>query len=76
MGFAEAISPTSALKAMTLDAAWQSFLEDSRGSIESGKLADFIVVDGDPLDPRVMENRGWRVAATYIGGELQFESEA
>lgn len=43
----------TALKAMTLWPAYQHFEEDSKGSIEPGKLADFVVLSEDPtaIDP-------------------------
>jgi hypothetical protein len=72
LGAAEAISPAESLRAMTLDAAWQSFLEDSRGSIELGKLADFAIGAADPLDARVMAERRWHVNETYLGGVRHF----
>jgi predicted amidohydrolase YtcJ len=41
MGKAQKISRLSALRAMTIDAAWQVFEDSKRGSIENGKLADW-----------------------------------
>lgn len=50
LGEEERISVRSALKAHTIDAAWQVFQEDERGSISAGKLADFAVLSGNPLE--------------------------
>lgn len=43
------ISVLSALRAQTIDAAWQVFQEDIRGSIEPGKIADFAIISDNPL---------------------------
>lgn len=44
-----AISRERGLRAMTIDAAWQSYLDHDRGTIEVGKLADFVVLSENPL---------------------------
>ncbi len=64
----EAISSEQALRAVTLDAAWQLFAEDRIGSIEAGKLADFTVVDRNPLtlDPRELDSI--EIRETWLGG--------
>lgn len=43
----------TAIKAMTIWPAWQHFEEDTKGSIEVGKFADFVILDKDPtqIDP-------------------------
>lgn len=43
------VSVEIGLKALTLWPAWQHFEEDHKGSIEHGKLADFVVLSGNPL---------------------------
>ena len=50
LGEDERIPAASALRAQTIDAAWQVFQEHERGSIAPGKLADFVILDINPLD--------------------------
>ncbi len=50
LGEDQRISPLQALRAHTIDAAWQTFREDELGSIEPNKLADFAVLSANPLD--------------------------
>jgi Tol biopolymer transport system component/imidazolonepropionase-like amidohydrolase len=47
--FAEAVGPYKALRAATIDAAKITGVDAYLGSIEAGKIADMVVVDGDPL---------------------------
>ncbi len=67
LGPEQCLSATEALRALTIDAAWQLGLEDSRGSIEAGKLADFASLDANPLDDRVAI-RDIEVTGTWVGG--------
>lgn len=48
----------TALKAMTIWPAWQNFEESSKGSIEVGKLADLVILSGDPtaIDPETLDS--------------------
>jgi predicted amidohydrolase YtcJ len=46
----QAIDRWQALKSMTIEAAWQLFEEDAKGTIEIGKLADLVILDANPLD--------------------------
>lgn len=50
LGPDQRISVTSALRAHTIDAAWQVFKEKDRGSIELNKIADLIVLDANPYE--------------------------
>lgn len=49
LGPTQRLDPIVALKAMTLWAAYQHFEETTKGSIEVGKLADFVVLSDNPL---------------------------
>jgi predicted amidohydrolase YtcJ len=71
----QAISSEQALRAITLDAAWQLRAERRVGSIEVGKLADFTIVDRDPLaiDPDELDQL--RVLETWIGGQRRGSPE-
>jgi predicted amidohydrolase YtcJ len=62
-----------ALRAFTLGSAFAEFAEEHKGSIEIGKLADFVVLDRDPrkVDPIAIKDIS--VLRTVIGGETVFE---
>ena len=57
LGPAQRVDVMTALKAMTIWPAWQHFEEESKGSIEVGKLADFVILDQDPtaIDPEQLD---------------------
>jgi hypothetical protein len=67
IGQEQRIDPMQALRAITIDAAWQIFQEKNRGSIEVGKFADLVLVDGNPLE-NVEQIRDLRVLETIVGG--------
>lgn len=69
VGAAQAISVEQALRAVTIDAAWQLRVEDDVGSIEVGKHADFVVLDDDPLQvsPEDIDKIG--ISGTWLGGK-------
>ena len=68
LGPRERISPREALKAVTIHAAYQYFLEDELGSITPGKRGDFAILDGNPLTAEPMSIRDIRVTAAIQGG--------
>jgi predicted amidohydrolase YtcJ len=49
LGEAQRATVGEALKSITIDAAYQYFEEDRKGSITVGKMADFVVLDKNPL---------------------------
>jgi imidazolonepropionase-like amidohydrolase len=62
------LSGADAVKIATINSARSLGLEAEFGSIESGKIADLVILDGDPLeDFRVI---GSRVAALFMDGKL------
>ena len=67
LGPEQRISVMDALRAVTIDAAWQVFQEDNRGSLEPGKYADLVVLSGNPLDDP-MAMRELEVERTLVGG--------
>jgi hypothetical protein len=65
------ISVIAALRAQTIDAAWQVFQEVRRGSIESGKTADFAILSKDPrAAPKAL--LGTQVVQTIRNGKPVF----
>ena len=67
IGAEQRVSPEAALRAMTIDAAWQVFQEDRIGSLEPGKLADLVWLNGDPLQTNG-DVRELEVVETLVGG--------
>jgi len=66
IGEHQRIERIDALRAVTINAAWQVFMDDQIGSIEPGKLADLVVLSGNPLE--VEDIRDLVVDRTFIGG--------
>lgn len=72
LGPDERITVEEALRAQTLDAAWQLHLEDEIGSLAEGKHADLVVLAADPLDCAPEAVRDIAVIATYLGGRQTY----
>ncbi|MBD0260392.1 MAG: amidohydrolase family protein, partial [Cytophagales bacterium] len=64
-----ALSREEALRGMTAWAAFGNFEEKEKGSIESGKLADFVVLDADIMKAPAAALRSVKVLQTFIGGK-------
>jgi hypothetical protein len=66
------IRPEEALKAYTVTAAYAAFEEKDKGSLEVGKLADFVVLSGDPLSVAPAEIEKIVVEKTVVGGRVVY----
>jgi predicted amidohydrolase YtcJ len=73
-GANQRITVEEALKICTIHGAYASFEEDLKGSLSPGKLADWVVLKGDPAttDPEAIKRIP--VVATYLGGKATFEA--
>jgi predicted amidohydrolase YtcJ len=69
----QAISREDALRLMTREAAYFSFDEASRGSIEVGKLGDLVVLSDDLLSVPDEKIRDIKADITVVGGEVVYE---
>jgi predicted amidohydrolase YtcJ len=71
----EALTREQAIRFYTINNAKIMFLDDRTGSLEAGKLADFIIIDRDILTCPIDDLRGTRVEATYLAGQPIYEYE-
>jgi predicted amidohydrolase YtcJ len=70
----ERLTASQALAAYTLGSARAGFAEAETGSIEAGKLADFVILEGDPISARD-PGADCRVVGTIVGGKCVYEAE-
>ncbi|RYX93350.1 MAG: amidohydrolase [Bradyrhizobiaceae bacterium] len=68
---AEALTVQQALNAITIDAAYTLKLDHLVGSIETGKYADFVVLDADPLDVAPETIKDINIWGTVVGGTIR-----
>lgn len=68
-----ALSRSEALKGMTKWAAHANFEEDEKGSIEVGKVADFVLLTNDIMVLNDSEILATEVLATFLGGEMVYQ---
>lgn len=64
-----ALSREQALRGMTIWAARSNFEEKEKGSLEAGKLADFVILEKDLMMADESELLNIKVLSTFIGGE-------
>ena len=73
LGKDECISVIQALKGVTINAAYQYFEENEKGSIKKGKIADLVVLDKDPLKTEIDKIRNIKVLETIKSGKTLYK---
>lgn len=68
MGKDERVSVWEALKAVTVNGAFQYFEEETKGTIREGKIADFVILDKSPLEIKKEDIRSIQVLETIKEG--------
>ncbi|MFB6804245.1 amidohydrolase [Peribacillus butanolivorans] len=76
IGVAQSISVMEAIKLYTWNGAYASFEEDIKGSIEVGKLADFVVLTDSILKVNPLHIKDLQVESTIIDGEILYHRES
>jgi predicted amidohydrolase YtcJ len=71
-GSDQAITPDEALRMYTIDSARTQFRENEIGSIEPGKFADLVVLDGDPLTVQPSRIGSITVLGTLLSGRAVY----
>lgn len=69
----EKVSVTEGLRCYTYNAAYEAHMEDKLGTLESGKLADIIVIDQDITKMDPLEIRTANVVMTFVNGRLVYQ---
>ena len=75
LGKDEKINVIDAIKAVTINGAYQYFEEDIKGSIKEGKKADLIIIDKNPLKIDMSEIRNIKVLETIKNGETVYKNK-
>jgi len=74
LGPEERLTVDQAIRAQTIDAAWQLFADDIIGSLEVGKYADLVVLEADPRTVPPEDIADLEVRATFLAGRQVYPS--
>jgi predicted amidohydrolase YtcJ len=75
LGADQGITREQALRMWTLNGAWMTFDEKTKGSIEPGKLADLVVISKDYLRCPVDEIKDIEALLTVVGGQVVYRGK-
>ena len=75
IGEEQKITVYEALRAVTIDAAYQYFEENKKGSIKEGKNADLVILGQSPLETEPTEIKDIRVLETIKDGMTVYRNE-
>ena len=71
----QSITRQEAIRLYTWNNAYLTFEEKQKGSLETGKLADFIIIDRDLLECPVDQIASTKVVETYVGGKRVYAAQ-
>lgn len=75
LGPEQRVSVMDALKSITINAAYQYFEEDTKGSLEPGKLADLVILDKNPLKIEPKDIKDIKVIETIKEGNSIYKAQ-
>jgi predicted amidohydrolase YtcJ len=71
-GANQKVDVDQALRIATINGAYASFEEDTKGSITAGKLADFVILEKDPHDADPEQIKDIKIVRTVVGGRTMY----
>jgi len=71
----ERASVLDMIRSFTSNSAWMLFMDQQTGSIEEGKSADFVIIDGNILETPSMEIEELKVMATIFEGQVVYQRQ-
>jgi predicted amidohydrolase YtcJ len=75
LGPDQKITRQEALKAQTINNAYTTFEEKTKGSIEPGKFADLVVLDEDIMTTPEKSIESMKVLMTMVGGKIVYQRQ-
>ncbi len=74
-GKSQSLTVEEAVRFYTVGAAYAEFQEDKKGTLTTGKLADFVILSGDIFTLKPEEISGIKVMMTIMDGKIVYESK-